>query len=130
MRSDQLPTPTESIEQQRLFQWAAMMCGRYPELDPDGHLFFHIPNEGKRTRANGARLKAEGMRKGTPDICLAVPRGKSHGLYIELKRLRGGRLEKHQADALDALRAQGYAVAVCNGWESAAKVIEEYLQTR
>ena len=129
MKASELPTPTESVEQQRLFQWATLMSGRFPELDPDAHLFFHIPNEGKRSRATGARLKAEGMRKGTPDLCLAVPRGGCHGLYIELKRIRGGRLEKDQADALDALRAQGYAVAVCRGWEAAACVIEEYLES-
>ena len=35
-----------------------------------------------RTAAN---LKKEGVKRGVPDICLPVSRGKYHGLYIEMK---------------------------------------------
>lgn len=81
---DVSPVPTESQEQQRLFQWARMESGRFPELE----LLYHIPNEGKRSRATGRRMVAEGLKKGVPDICLPVARGGSHGLYIELKRTK------------------------------------------
>ena len=63
-------TPTESEEQQTLFRWAAMQCGKYPELA----LMFHIPNEGKRSWMTGGRMKAEGLKSGVPDIFLPVPR--------------------------------------------------------
>jgi len=63
-----------------------------------------------------------------PDLCLPVPRGGFHGLYIELKRLRGGRLSEQQRAWLDALGKQGYAVAVCKGWEEAAETIQRYLE--
>jgi hypothetical protein len=46
------PVPTESVEQQRLFQWARMASGAHPEL----RLMYKIPNEGKRTRAGGGRM--------------------------------------------------------------------------
>ena len=51
--------PTESVEQQHLFQWARMASGKWPELE----LMYHIPNEGKRTRAGGGRMKAERAQK-------------------------------------------------------------------
>ena len=49
-------------------------------------------------------------------------------MYIELKRLRGGRLSEQQRAWLDALGKQGYAVAVCKGWEDAAETILRYLE--
>lgn len=119
-----LREPTESVEQQRLFQWARMASGGRPELK----MLYHIPNEGKRSRVTGARLVAEGLKRGVPDICLPVARGGCHGLYIELKRERSGRPTAEQTEWMDALMRQGYAVSLCHGWERAAKVIEEYLE--
>ena len=91
-------------------------------------MLYHIPNEGKRSRATGARLVAEGLKRGVPDICLPVARGGCHGLYIELKRERSGRPTAEQTEWMDALMRQGYAVSLCHGWERAAGVIEEYLE--
>lgn len=119
-----MPCPSESVEQQRLFQWAAMQSGAMPELE----LLYHVPNEGKRSRATGARLKAEGMRPGVPDICLPVARGGKHGLYIELKKRKGGRLTPAQRQWLEKLKGQGYRAEACHGWEAAARVIKEYLR--
>lgn len=120
---DASPTPTESAEQQTLFEWARRMEGRWPELA----LMYHIPNEGKRSRATGARMKAEGLRSGVPDICLPVPRGGNHGLYIELKRRRGAKVTKEQLDWVAGLAAQGYVAAVCRGCDEAIDMITRYL---
>lgn len=120
---DASPVPTESTEQQWLMQWAEMAKGAHPEL----RMLYHIPNEGKRSRKTGARMRAEGLKKGVPDLCLPVARCGKHGLYIELKRSKGGRLSEAQSDWLDRLMAEGYGVAVCHGWEDAARVIERYL---
>ena len=117
-----LPVPTEAQEQVTLFSWAAVQA--IPELA----LLYHIPNGGSRHKAEAARLRADGVRAGVPDLCLPVPRGGCHGLYIELKRLRGGRLSEQQRAWLDALGKQGYAVAVCKGWEDAAETILRYLE--
>lgn len=119
-----IPEPTESVEQQRLFQWARMTAGARPELD----LLYHIPNEGKRSVKTGARMKAEGLKKGVPDVCLPVARSGCHGLYIELKRERSGRATPEQVAWMDALMAEGYAVSLCHGWERAAEAIEAYLE--
>ena len=122
VRWDKPPAPSESVEQQGLFRWANYMSGQYPAL----LLMYHIPNEGKRSRSTGARMKAEGLKPGVPDICLPVPVGKYHGLYIEMKAGKNT-TTKNQDDWLEALSGQGYFTAVCWGWEQAAVVITKYL---
>lgn len=119
----QLPVPTESAEQQALMQWAARSAGRLPGVE----LLFHIPNGGSRGKAEAGRFKAEGVKSGVPDLFLPVARGCCHGLFIEMKRRRGGRLSVAQKLWLEALEKQGYAVAVCRGWDEAAQEIAAYL---
>lgn len=118
-----LPIPTESEEQQALFRYCAVEMGRYPELE----MLVHIPNEGKRTKANGARLKREGLRKGYPDIVLNVPRGVSNGLFIELKRRKGSRITPEQKEWIRKLNEHCYLAAFCYGWEEAWELIHAYL---
>ena len=126
LKPSQLPVPSESVEQQNLFRWAAVSAAaRWPK---EMRMLYHVPNEGKRSRATGARLKAEGLRAGVPDINLDVARGEYHGLRIEMKRRRGGRVSPEQAAWLEALREQGYAAVVAYGWEEAADAIEKYLR--
>lgn len=90
-RTQTAPVPTETVEQQWLFQWARAEAGRHPELA----LMYHIPNEGKRSRTGGQRAVAEGLKSGVPDICLPVARGGAHGLYIEMKRQQGSYATKN-----------------------------------
>ena len=123
---DASPIPTESAEQQLLFQWARMQSGKYPELT----LLYHIPNEGKRSHKPGARMKAEGLKTGVPDICLPVARGGHHGLYIELKRVKNSRVTVAQMAWIEALTRQGYVAAVCRGADEAIELITRYLRGR
>lgn len=117
-------TPNEDVEQAQLFAWAQYASGKYPELA----LMHHIPNGGKRGKAEAARFKLQGVKAGVPDIFLPSARGGCHGLYIELKRVKGGRVSAAQEEFIKALRAQGYRVAVCFGMEQAREVIVEYLE--
>ncbi len=114
----------EHIEQVALFRWAAYQSHSYamPELA----LMFAIPNGGLRSKATAARLKAEGVKAGVPDICLPVANGKYHGLFIEMKAGRN-KPTTPQVQWHMRLSQQGYRVAVCYGWEAARDVIEEYL---
>ena len=85
------------------------------------------PNGGRRNKITGARLKAEGVVAGVPDVFLASPRQGVHGLYIEMKRQRGGTVQATQKELITALRQAGYRVEVCKGWWEAREVIENYL---
>ena len=118
--------PTEGQEQATLFSWAAMIKCRRPELQ----LLFHIPNGGERSKVEAARFKAEGVKPGVPDLFLPVARGPWHGLFIELKRQKGGKVSAAQRLWIDALLTQGYCAAVCYGWKDAAKLIEDYLDEK
>lgn len=116
--------PHEDTEQIWLFRWAAdMQRLKYPELE----LMHHIPNGGHRSKAEAGRFKAEGVKAGIPDVFLPVARNGFHGLYIELKRQKYGRLSPDQEDKIPKLRAQGYRVEVCKGFQQAADLIEDYL---
>lgn len=118
-----ISVPTESVEQQCLFRWAAFQSGRYPELK----LLYHVPNGGSRKKSEAGRFKAEGVKAGVPDLCLPVARGGYHGLYIELKRLKHSKTSEDQKAWIAQLNEQDYCAVVCKGWEAAAKVITEYL---
>lgn len=117
-------TPTEAEEQMALFQWAELRKSTVPDLG----LLHHVPNGGSRHKAEAARLRAQGVKAGVPDICLPVPRGVYHGLYIELKRRKGGRVSAAQAAWMEALMQHGYCTAICYGWEEARRLIEQYLR--
>lgn len=115
----------ESQEQKKIVQWWALACKRYklPEK-----LLFAIPNGGRRDVVTGARLKAEGVRTGVPDMFLAFASNGFHGLFLELKA-KGGRLSKEQKTFLEMANIAGYATAVPIGFIEAKDVIEKYLNT-
>lgn len=116
--------PTEHQEQAALVEWAERAHGTHPEL----RLLAAVPNGGARHKAVAAKLKAEGVRPGYPDLLLDVARGGFHGLRIELKRRDGGRVSEDQSWWHERLRIRGYRVEVCRGWEAARDVILEYLR--
>lgn len=118
-----IPVPTEAEEQTTLFRWIEIMTKKWPELA----LCHAIPNGGSRHPIEAVHLKAQGVKAGIPDIFLPVPRGQYHGLYIEMKRRKGGRLSIEQSKMIGRLRGQGYRCEVCRGWEEARDVIEEYM---
>lgn len=121
---------TEHREQAALFEWAAYQRRQRPELS----VLFAIPNGGHRSKAAGARLKAEGVRAGIPDVCLPVARcgaaGERYGcLWIEMKS-RTGRLSPAQAEMRRLLVSFGGAYALCRSWLEAAEAICAYLDGR
>ncbi|MCW2242199.1 VRR-NUC domain-containing protein [Azospirillum canadense] len=75
--------------------------------------FCHVPNGGKRSKAEAARLKAMGTKAGTPDIEI-VYQGRSY--WIELKSASGS-LSKAQKDCHADLRRAGAPVATARTLE-------------
>lgn len=115
--------PSEDREQEALFQWAAFQSAGLPEL----RLLFAIPNGGKRHIKTAMTLKRTGVKPGVPDIMLPVARGRCHGMFIELKRQRGGVMSVDQKKWQRDLQEQGYMAVVCKGWEEASIAIVAYL---
>lgn len=117
-----LSVPTEDEEQESLFRWAAFASAKYPFLKR----LVHIPNEGKRSTGYGAKLKRMGLMKGFPDIFLPFMSGSKGGLFIELKRSKGGRVTPEQEEWIASLNEAGYTAVVCLGWDEARKAICDY----
>lgn len=115
---------TEAQAQKAVFEWAKDLAYKYPCL----RLMFHIPNGGKRDYIEASHLKAQGVKAGVPDIFLPAARGGCHGLFIEMKREKGGVLTSFQSYYIEALMREGYKVAVCHGRDEAVRTIEEYLK--
>lgn len=95
-------------------------------LDYTHILYYHIPNEAKRTPAVAKWLQKLGMKKGVPDLCICEPRGKYHGLYIEMKFGKNKPTDS-QKQWLRDLVNRGYAVSICYSADSAIKVIRHYM---
>jgi hypothetical protein len=117
--------PTEDQEQTKLVTW----------LEKNNIDFFAIPNGGKRNLMEAYKLKRTGVKSGVPDICIPVPstyvlgneRKWLHGLYIELKRVKGSATSDNQIYWIDKLRKNGYAAEICKGADHAKEVVLSYL---
>ena len=113
-------TPTEHLEQVTLITWYRRTF--------KNELLIAIPNGGKRHIKTALSMKLEGVSKGFPDLFLPVPSSKYHGLFIELKRQKGGIVSKEQKSWLEYLNSVGYQSTVCKGFLEAKEVIECYLK--
>ena len=102
--------PSEHLEQVRLVSWFRR---QYPDTR-----IFAIPNGGHRGASQGASLKAEGVSPGVPD--LFVP---EWGMWIEMKREKGGTLSPAQSDWISYLDDCGYQCIVGKGFEDAKQQI-------
>ena len=132
--------PLEHDEQAALFTWAESNEAAHPEL----RNLFAIPNGAKvpYTRDSKGRafspqrveLVAEGLRRGVPDIMLAVMRrgndGRTWGgLFVEMKRAdHSNHATPEQQEWIARLRANGYMAVVAYGATEAQQCIMAYLQ--
>lgn len=117
----------EHAEQSILFQRLA--------LDPRTRdaLIYAVPNfpghvGGRVARLRtGARAKAEGRKKGAPDVNVDEARGKFHGLRIEMKS-RTGRVSPEQKAWHQRLAERGYLAQVCRSADEAFACVLSYLE--
>lgn len=115
-----LPAPTEEVEQRLLAQY----------LDARGLLWCHVPNGGQRNAIVGAKLKAQGVKRGCPDVLVFTPPPGKFGITgaaIELKRSSGTKSDvtPEQRTWLEGLRKTGWSTRVCFGADEAIDYIEE-----
>lgn len=94
--------------------------------DLKGYPVHAIPNAGKRSPAAAEYMKAEGLRKGFPDLCVTRASGPYHSLYIEMKD-DGGKPTKEQVRWIWRLRGEGMAAFVCYGAVNAIACIDWYM---
>lgn len=116
---------TEDGEQEAVIQWATLMRNARPELLN----LYHVPNEGKRSKAEAARQQRLGLRRGVPDLILDYPKGIYHGLRVEMK-VKPNKTTADQEAWLERLERAGYFVAVCYSAQEAIETIQAYIMLR
>ena len=108
---------------------AVQLCWEVLQLQENRiRLMLHIPNGGYRKPSDAARFRAMGVQAVVHNIFTLVPRGGYQGLWIAVKRRRGGRVSGEQARWMDALKKQGYACTVCYSWDEVFTVIQSYMR--
>ena len=105
--------PSEHFEQRETVKWFRQTY--------KGVRIFAIPNGGARNITTAARLKVEGVSAGVPDLYVPAWR-----LWIEMKRAKGGVVDKNQKDWHEYLTSIGDTVIVCRGFEEAARMISSH----
>lgn len=104
---------------------------------PDERLLYMVPNGayfgGGKTSRGGPlaairahAMKAQGMRSGIPDLCLAVMRHGFGALYLEMKTPTGA-VSPVQRELHALLIAQGYRVVIPRTFDEAVAAITLYL---
>ena len=106
--------PSEHSEQAGLVMWFRT---KFPTV-----LIYAVPNGEKRAMSVAVRLKAEGVVSGVPD--LHVPQW---GLWIEMKRTRGGVVSPAQRDMIEYLEGIGDTVFVPKGAREASVLILDFV---
>lgn len=117
------PIDREGQEQASLMRELAL---RFPVA---AKLIYHVPNGGHRVKAVAAKLKAQGVKAGIPDLVLPMARGGYFGLYIEFKAKPpyDAAVSPSQDACIQALLEQGYLAIVCRGAIDASEAIRAYL---
>lgn len=108
----------ESKLQQACIKWLRL---QYPKI-----VAFAIPNGGKRNVREAARMKAEGVLAGVPDLFIASPRGGYCGMFIEMKAGKAKPTDAQDAMLLD-LGDEGYRVLICRDFDVFRDEVTRYL---
>lgn len=128
---------TEHGHQAATFCYFNINATKYPLAQ----WLFAVPNGFFGSAGQKAKMKAEGLKSGVPDMILPVSKFRAVddmpwcGLFVELKTLEHKRVNNPLAGCSDEqkawvafLRSQGYQCEVAYGWQEAVKVIVEYLE--
>ena len=119
-----MKNPSEHVEQVNFMRRVRLHLRKYPALE----LLYAIPNGGDRNVRVARKMKAEGTKRGVPDLHLPVGMGGYNALYIELKAV-GGRLSKEQKELIPKLQAENNRVEVAYGAEDAWQKLVNYLES-
>lgn len=120
----------EDQEQAAFFTWLRI---RHPLAYEHA---YHVPNGGSRgggdrrsAQIEGARLKAQGVKAGVPDIWIPLRRGAFAGLVVEFKATppHDAEVSKEQQQWVLRMKAQGWRSEVVLGLNALRRLIDEYM---
>ena len=114
------PDNEEMHEQIKLIDYLRL---QYPRV-----LFTIAPSGMKLPISVAVKMKRMGYRAGTPDVLILTPSKYFGGLFIEMKRCKGGVVSEEQQEFIDHLRANGYCAEICHGFDEAKLVVDNYFK--
>ena len=109
-------------EHQLQCQFIKWFRAQYPQY---AMRLFAIPNANKRTPAQAAYLKAEGLLPGCWDLFLCIPKGEYGGMFIETKVV-GNTLTDNQRAFWSDVKPD-YSFSVCKTLEQFIEAVTTYL---
>lgn len=115
-------TPEEDL-QIECFKAVAVLELKHPILK----WMVHVPNGGKRTKAQAGRLKAMGVKSGVIDVLLPRRHRGWAGLAIELKSAKG-RTTPDQDAWLEAFAEDGYVTGVARTLDEFMALVNRYIE--
>jgi hypothetical protein len=125
--------PSESQECRWLIDWAETQRFRGW---PVSHILVHVPNgayHGKDRKAGAVvarKLREQGLQPGVYDYIIPVPiwRDRVPGLWLEMKRTRGGVVSAEQKSFRGRMLELGWRCEVARGWVKASEIILKHLR--
>ena len=103
-------------------------CVNYFRLRYPKGLIYAIPNGGQRNVIVASKLKAEGVLSGVPDLHIPIAKKGFHGLYIELKNGKAGKVSDNQKTIMEKLQIEGYRCEVCRSLGEFRNVVDDYMK--
>ena len=102
-------------------------CVNYFRLRYPKGLIYAIPNGGQRNVIVASKLKAEGVLSGVPDLHIPIAQKVFHGLYVELKNGKSGKVSDNQQTIMEKLQSEGYRCEVCRSFDEFKTIIDNYM---
>lgn len=114
--------PSKMSEQAAVVTWWRFACRKYgvPE-----EALLRVSGEGEPPVPNRS-LRRQGARCGAADLFLAVPRGRSFGLWLSLRR-RGRNMTPEEKEFFSSMTRLGYDAALCRSRDEAKERIHAYM---
>jgi len=116
-----MPAASEHQLQVAVVKWARLQAGAHPALAA----VFAVPNGARTSMGVAAKLSAEGMSPGVPDLALPLPAGGHAGLWVEMKTPTGTVSHQQKAWHL-VLASAGHRVVVCRSIEAAIEELRAH----
>lgn len=117
-----MPAASEHQLQAAVVRWARLQVSVLPALAA----LFAVPNGARTSMGTAAKLSAEGMSPGVPDLAIPLPvAGGPTGLWIEMKTPTG-RVSPEQLAWHAVLSEAGHRVVVCRSSEAAIAELRAY----
>lgn len=125
--------PLEAEECKHLVTWAHSQVWNGYRLS---ELLVHVPNgafhgvDRKSAAVVARKLREQGLQAGVFDYILPIPwiHLGIPGLWLEMKRTRGGEVSTDQVQFRVRMEALGWRCAIAKGWVEASTIIQTYLQ--